>query len=410
MEVDTALADRGEYYCGVWYHGYDTLLAGMREALADERVKALFVRMNSPGGPVSTGLPALAAFMRSARAAAGGKSIWVYGDMACSAAYWVSAQADRIVGGDVSLIGSIGAVLVHEDWSAALAKAGVAITPIQFGSEKTAGAWWEALSPSAKDDLQAEIDQCGRNFVADVALGRPQLTPEALIATQARVLLGKHDDASRSALDLGFLDAVMSEQDAFAELLASVTPRSSAPLTGISSAPAATGSRSAVASTQETPMATGQPQLRPTSAAALLSTTAVTPRPAATASNPDPEMEPAEPPEDEDETAGGAADAEGEGEGQDNKAKPESEVIAASPEAQANPTLALAAIQSGQTYAQFQANVAAMAGAPKASKLDVAMAGAHRLGPDGASATAAAPEFSASGIYARRAAAVGRAR
>ena len=219
MEVATALSDRGEFFCGTFYHGYDTLMAAMREASADERVKGLFIRMMCPGGPVAGGLPELAEFMRTIRASAGGKPIHIFADMACSAAYWVASSADFISAPRVGLVGSIGAVIVHEDWSESLSRDGIKITPIQFGAKKTDGAWWASLSETALADLQAEIDQCGRDFVADVTLGRPKLTSEALIGTQAAVFMGHHDDDTRSGLALGFVDAIESEQAAFDRLL-----------------------------------------------------------------------------------------------------------------------------------------------------------------------------------------------
>jgi ClpP class serine protease len=398
MEVSTALAERGEYYCGVWYHGYDTVLAGLREAIADERVKAVFIRMASPGGPVSGGLPALAAFMRQARAAAGGKPIHIYADMACSAAYWISAQADRIVAPDVGLIGSIGAVLVHEDWSQALAKAGVVITPIQFGAEKTAGAWWEALSASARADLQAEIDQCGRNFVADVAAGRPKLTPEALIATQARVFLGDHDETARSALDIGFADAIMSEEDAFGDLLASLSSTHSAPRSAQTTIAAESGRETGDQQPKEPAMAAVQPPKGPKAAQ--------TPARRAAAPGKDPEDMQDGGADDADETedaADGGADEADEGEPDETgKKEPSAAAIAASKEAKSHPHLALAAIQSGQTLAQFRANVAAAGEAPRASKLDGAMAGAHRLGPDAAAQPANRKSIDARALYKAR--------
>lgn len=99
----------------------------------------------------------------------------------------------------------------------------------------------------------------------------------------------------------------------------------------------------------------------------------------------------------EGEGATGAAAEDGDdekGEPKDDADKPEAEAdededeadaaaIAASAEAKTHPQLALAAIQSGQTLSQFKASVAAVASAPKASRLDRALAGASRLGPDG---------------------------
>jgi hypothetical protein len=57
---------RGEEFCGVVYHGYDTLLAGHARGHGRQRVQGVFLRLSSPGGVVAGGLPALAAFMREA--------------------------------------------------------------------------------------------------------------------------------------------------------------------------------------------------------------------------------------------------------------------------------------------------------------------------------------------------------
>ncbi len=70
----------------------------------------------------------------------------------------------------------------------------------------------------------------------------------------------------------------------------------------------------------------------------------------------------------------------------DDKAEGEASAIAASPEAKKHPALALAAIQSGQTLAQFRAS-AAVAAPARTSRLDQVMAGANRLKPDAAKAT-----------------------
>lgn len=225
IDIEGPLLDRGYEFCGAWCHGYDTLAVTFREAAAHPQVKGLFVRMSSPGGVVDGGLPALAAQIRGLREAAGGKPVWVYADIACSAAYWIAAQADRIIAPPVGMVGSIGAVIVHADYSGALEKAGIRVTAIQFGAHKTDGAEWKPLGDDVKATLQAEIDQCGRLFVADVARGRPALTAPKQIATQADVFMGAHDEAARSALALGLVDEVALEEAAFHALQAHVGVR-----------------------------------------------------------------------------------------------------------------------------------------------------------------------------------------
>ncbi len=232
MNVTGPLMDRGFEACGEVFWGYDLINDAVREAMADASVGGVFIRMESPGGVVAAGLEETARTMRELREASGpsGKPIWVYADMAASAAYWIAAQADRIVASPVSLVGSIGAVIVHYDTSAANAAHGVKVTGIQFGAKKTDGAEWKPLDEAARADLQAEIDQCGRRFVADVARGRPLMSADASIDTQAAIYMALHDEPQRSGIAIGLVDAIATERNAFAQLKAHVAKRTVAPV------------------------------------------------------------------------------------------------------------------------------------------------------------------------------------
>ncbi|HYD26977.1 S49 family peptidase [Brevundimonas sp.] len=394
---DTPLVERGDIWCGDVFHGYDTLTIAFREALADERVKGVFLRLDSPGGVVGGGLPALAALIRDNREAAGGKPIWVYADMACSAAYWIAAQADRILAPGVGLVGSIGAVIVHENWSAALAKEGVEITSIEFPADglKTDGAWWKSLSETALTALTSDVAQVGRDFIADVSAGRPHLTGEALLATQADAYMARHDDPARSGEALGFVDGIATEEQAFEQLLAHIA----APAEGTaedSQPPAAPVSGSAPAASKETPMRSTTTAPRQSKAERIAAIDASAEdkldRIQQILDEPDeeekPEEEPPADPPADDTTAQSGAQA-------------DAQRIAGSAEAKAHPHLANAAIATGQTFAQFKATIAAHASAPKAVRqLGAAMAGSKRLGPD---ATAGSSGDAQPSALARRA-------
>ncbi|MBX3480093.1 MAG: S49 family peptidase [Caulobacter sp.] len=402
MQADTALTDRGEEFCGEVYHGYDTLLAAMREAAADERVRATFLRLSSPGGVVAGGLPALAKFMRENRAAAGGKPIWVYADMACSAAYWIAAQADRILAPNVGLIGSIGAVLVHENWSGALAEAGIEITAIQFGDKKTEGAWWGALSPTAKADLQAEIDQCGRNFIADVVAGRPVVTAEAALATQAGVYLGDHDDPARSALALNLIDEIASEEEAFMALRDLVATPSTVSAAGSGALASARTGRSpgAIAA----PAAAKENTVKRSTLLAALTAAGVKPQTLASveAEMPADPEEAAPDPEDEEEAlpdAGAAPPSPEQDPPVDAKV---AESILDLPEAKGREAMARKlAFTPGMTLETARG---LLASAPRGGGLAAEMAGARRLGADTPTPPSGEVRIDVKGVYARRAA------
>lgn len=198
-----------------WIHGYDTLAVTFAEVDADARVKGVMVTYDTPGGLVDDGLPALAAQIR-----AGGKPIWASCKMAASAGYWLASACDQVVAPHLALVGSIGAVVTHCDMSGALEKDGFRVEHIQFGSKKTNGSPFKPLSESARADWQAEIDEIGELFVAGVVAGRSNLTPEAVLATEAGCFMGDHKDPKRSAKALGLTDAVMTERVAFAALRA----------------------------------------------------------------------------------------------------------------------------------------------------------------------------------------------
>lgn len=375
INCDTPLLARGEDFCGTVFHGYDTLLQALRSAREDDRVKAIFFRMDSPGGVVDGGLSQLAAWMRANRAAAGGKPIWIYADMAASAAYWISAQADRILAPRVGVVGSIGAVVLHEDYSAALEKAGITLTAITFGKKKVDGNWWEKLTPTAQADLQAEIDECGRLFTADVAAGRPAMTIEKQIATEAACFLGAHEDPARSGLAIGLVDEISGEEAAFAALVKSVS--------GAAPVPNPTNPAPAASADNPKEMGMDTPEKKAARVAALktdlAAARAASPRDAAKVASlvtqlkaegedekdddeqPEGPVQPAKKPDD------------------DEKEETEAVKIAKSPEAKTHAHLVAPAIAEGMTLAQFKAICAAGGGKGKlAQHLD----GSQRLGAD----------------------------
>jgi capsid assembly protease len=236
IRVDGPLLDEGFGYGDCWWHGYDTLRMSI-ETAREAGARAIAIRSNSPGGMCAPGLPELGDYIRSIRAAAGGVPIWGIVEGGYSAMYWLLSACDVIVCMKQGGAGSIGAVVSHCDVSGAMSKEGIVLQHIQFGAHKTDFSSFKPLSDDAKARLQAEIDQWGRWFVAAVAEGRPNLTPEAIIATQARCYFGDSDDPQLSALKVGLVDRVMTEREAFAaleELVATpvspAAPAASAPL------------------------------------------------------------------------------------------------------------------------------------------------------------------------------------
>lgn len=151
--------------------GDGTIPIGRRidQAVADARVDAIVLDVDSPGGTV-TGVPELAAKIREAKEE---KPVIAHanGTMA-SAAYWIASGATEVVMSPSSEVGSIGVFTVHEDWSKWLEEEGVVVTEIAAGKFKTEGAPWKPLDAEAGEFLASQVAAYYDWFIRDVAAGR----------------------------------------------------------------------------------------------------------------------------------------------------------------------------------------------------------------------------------------------
>lgn len=209
IDIEGALAHRYGYIqpaCGMT--GYDGISYQLRKAMHDPEVRAIALDIHSPGGEVS-GCFALADMIRAAREE---KPIWaLVHDWAASAAYAIASSCSRVVLPDTGWAGSVGVIMAHAEWSAALAKEGVKVTLIYAGKHKADGNEVEPLPKEVHADLQAEMENVRARFVERVVAGR-KITAEAVQGTEARCYMGPE------AVRVGFADAVMNIGEAFAEL------------------------------------------------------------------------------------------------------------------------------------------------------------------------------------------------
>ena len=188
---------------------YEGLATQLRAAAADPRVKRILLDVNSPGGEAA-GMTDIAALVRAI--AAEKPVVTVANSMMCSAAYGLCSGASRIVTTDLGVVGSIGVVMMHADYSGALDKAGIAVTLIHEGEHKVDGNPFEALPEAVRDDFQTECAKYYSAFVDCVAVGRSGLSKDAIRATEARTYLG------REAVELGLADDVGTFEQVLDEL------------------------------------------------------------------------------------------------------------------------------------------------------------------------------------------------
>jgi len=172
-------------------------------ALADEDTDAVVVDIDSPGG-VADGLSGVA---RQIRTRTRHKPIVAFVDgNALSGGYMLAAGTQRIVARPESLVGSIGVIPIHMDFSRALENEGITTTIVKAGAKKANGNPLEPLSKEALADIRKRVDRLYDDFVGLVAESRG-ISAAAVRATEAGVL---PDD---EALPAGLIDEVATLDD-----------------------------------------------------------------------------------------------------------------------------------------------------------------------------------------------------
>jgi len=178
--------------------GGDSTARLIREARRDEDVKAIVLRVDSPGGSVL----ASEEIYREVRAAQkNGKPIVVsMGDLAASGGYYISASADEIWAHPATITGSIGIFGAIPTFQNTLSKIGVSVDGV--GTTNLSGQLRldRALGEDAKKMLQATIEHGYEEFLARVASGRKKTRDEVDAVAQGRVWIGT------DAIDKGLVD------------------------------------------------------------------------------------------------------------------------------------------------------------------------------------------------------------
>jgi protease-4 len=197
--------------------GGDSLSRLIRDARLDKDIKAVVLRVDSPGGSVA----ASEEIYREEEAlrAAGKPLVVSMGDLAASGGYYISAPANQIWASPATLTGSIGIFAIIPTIGQTLSKIGVSVDGV--GTTPLAGALsiTRPLTPEVSELLQSQIDRGYQQFVGHVAAGRRE-TPQQIDAIgQGRVWAGA--DARR----IGLVDRLGTLEDAVkaAARLANVT-------------------------------------------------------------------------------------------------------------------------------------------------------------------------------------------
>lgn len=181
----------------------EDVTASLREADERESVRAIVLRINSPGGS-----PAAAEEIVYEMEKIDKPIVVSMGDVAASAAYYISAPADRILANPGTTTGSIGVIWAFQDRTVFYEEEGIEHYIAKSGELKDMGADWRGLTDDEKLYADETILEVYNRFIAKVAETRNLSIGEVKEIADGRVYTGKR------ARELGLVDELGNLYDA----------------------------------------------------------------------------------------------------------------------------------------------------------------------------------------------------
>lgn len=186
----------------------ERLIPLIKAAAADEDVRALLIKVNSPGGAVV----ATDEIYHALETAIDKPIVVLMGDVAASGGVYVSMAADHIMANPNTLTGSIGVRLNDIlEYGDLLQRLGVDVTTIKAGEFKDIGSGTRPMTEEEQAILQAVVDDSYANFIGIVAKGRGLSEETVREFADGRIFSGE------AAVDVGLVDSLGYEEDAIAK-------------------------------------------------------------------------------------------------------------------------------------------------------------------------------------------------
>jgi protease-4 len=180
-------------------------LTQLKEFRNNEDVKAIVLRINSPGGGVGPSQEIYEEVRKTSRVK---KVVASMGAIAASGGYYVASAADHIMANPGSITGSIGVIMEFANFQELFEKIGISAFVLKSGEYKDIGFPLRKMTPKEKALLQAFIDNVHEQFVAAVAEARKISKEKIWAIADGRILSGEQ------AKKLGLLDSLGNLEDA----------------------------------------------------------------------------------------------------------------------------------------------------------------------------------------------------
>jgi len=182
----------------------DDILRDLKSYRDNPQVRAVVIRINSPGGVVGPSQELHDALQRLRQ---GGKPVVAsLGAVAASGGYYVAVAADRIYASPGTLTGSIGVIMQMANFEQLMKKVGVDYVVVKAGAFKDVGNPGRPMTPEERRVLQALLDDVHGQFIGAVADGRKLERAQVAQFADGRIFSGAQAKALQMIDELGGLE------------------------------------------------------------------------------------------------------------------------------------------------------------------------------------------------------------
>lgn len=171
----------------------------------DDAIKAIVIRINSPGGAVG---PSQEIFREIKKTSSTKKVVASMGTIAASGGYYIAAGADGIVANPGTITGSIGVIMGFTNYEDLLQKIGLVPVVIKSGEYKDIGSPVRKMKPEEKKILQDFARKIHKQFIRDIVQGRKMKPEKVRSLADGRIFTGEESK------ELGLVDRIGNLEDA----------------------------------------------------------------------------------------------------------------------------------------------------------------------------------------------------
>jgi len=181
------------------------IIEELRGYARDSSVKAIVIRIESPGGAVA---PSQEIYEEIKKIKEKKYIVVSMGSVAASGGYYIASAAHKILANPGTLTGSIGVIMELPNISGLMKKIGVETQIIKSGKHKDLASVFKSMSSEERKILQSVLDDVHEQFIRAVAEGRQMSIDEVRKIADGRIFTGK------MAKELGLIDEIGNLQDA----------------------------------------------------------------------------------------------------------------------------------------------------------------------------------------------------